>query len=401
VDRKPLILVSRSTVVTAVSDISITIGKRNVPARPLYLGLFAILTVDSGLLPAAITIPNVSTKEYMVGDSVDVFGFLGDHQLVQKRTEICAIVPVSPTIEAYGLVDAPPNVNGILLDPTDSSLVAFWIPGLLGINCHYYIQPIVETLRAGKVVEMWDSGCGFGKLHLAGAIDLGVPEHHATRISAIARSIGTGPQTFCVCEKEQLSDSEFELGDLILEIDDQPVGRMADIRVLSRAEFNKVLVLRDHNEVELIVKSKLVPPESFNTVICWGGAMLQVPNRAMLTEITAEFVLAANKEGIQVTDFGNLIYIWSRLPGSPASAFYGLAPFQWLLEVNKQKVSSMEVLLKIITTLEEKDDEEYVPVKVISKVGTVSTAGIKLNSQFWPCWLLEWQGTKWVRAELK
>src|SRR5947207_11736197 len=118
---------------------------------------------------------------------------------------------------------------------------------------------MLEAVRTGENVESWCSGCIFGQLHLARAIDLGMPEYHATRITTIAKSIGTGAHAIWVVEKQYQSASDLEVGDFILEIEDEPIGRMADIRHLSRVEFTKVLVLRDRKEKEVIVKSKRLP----------------------------------------------------------------------------------------------------------------------------------------------
>ena len=389
-------------------------------ARLLHFGLVAIITVDSGLLPSSLPIPSISTKNYKVGDAVDLFALNYDHQLVQKSTEISAISPIEvpqeeevpgwrvTNTECYDLFDNLVTMGGVIVDPDDSTLVAFWMEikhgddhyDTFGVNFHFYIHPIVEMLKSGQDVEIWSSGCIFQQLHLARAMDLGMLEHHATRITTVARQIKTGPQAIWIVEKEHGHDSGLQLGDFILEIEGAPVGRMADIQLLSRAEYTKALVLRDGKEIELAVKSKRLPTESSFTIICWGGAMLQVTPTFAFVATTVEFARAARKEGIE--DLESLVYLCCLLPGSPANAIPNLSPYRWLLEVNKQKVSSMAGLLEVISTLKGRtEDDGYVQVKLISKEGIVSSVGLKLHLRFWPCWKLEWNTTKWVRVELE
>jgi hypothetical protein len=133
-----LIVASRTDVLNSVCDISITVGKRNIPAKLLYLGVVAILTMESGLIPPLLSVPKTSPKNYKVGDAVEVFGLNSEHQLVQRRTEISqitALAPVSldkpnPTwritnTEGYNLLDYPVTVGGMLIDPADSSIIAY------------------------------------------------------------------------------------------------------------------------------------------------------------------------------------------------------------------------------------------------------------------------------------
>ena len=227
-----------------------------------------------------------------------------------------------------------------------------------------------------------------------------MPEHHATQIASIAKSIGTGAHAIWVEEKLRQSTSELEVGDFILELDDQPVGRMADIRHLSRAEFTKALVLRERKEKEVVIKSKPSSLQRPPRVICWGGALLQVTPKVALEQTTPEFAHAAEREGIE--DLEALIYICSRLLGSPASETPGLPSGHWILEINKQKVTSLEALLDIIATLRGiNEEEEYIRVKLLGEKGITSIVGIKLNSHFWPLWSLERKRKQWVRTELE
>jgi hypothetical protein len=406
-----MIVTSRFIIPVSICDISVTIGKRNIPARVLYLGLVVVVTVDSNVIPPFFPIPSISNKEYKVGDAVEVYGLNGN-QLVQKRTQISAISAIyaqqqaAPAfrvsnIEAYALLDSPYTQGGVLIDPTDSSIVAFWISlgsCYAGLNYQYYIHSIVESLKTHGEVQSWCCGWSCGQINLARAMDFGVPEHHATRIDNIAKTIGTGAQVVWVIEKLRRSCSGLEVGDLILEINDESVGRMADVRCLSQAEIARILVLRDRREKEVILHSKRLPSQGTSRVVCWAGAILQQTPSFALEQITPEFTRVLEREGID--DPETLVYISSYFGGSPASGT--LSPVHWILEIEEQKVRSMEMLLDITATLKGRcESDNYIRVKLVGRYGITSIVGVKLNSHFWPAWILELKGKKWVRTELE
>lgn len=409
-------MASRAIIPSAICDISITIGKCNISARVLYLGLFVVFTVDANLLPPFLPIPSISDKLCKIGDTVELYGLNGEHQLVQRRTEIrriSAIGTLEPSTpswriintEGYALLDTPYTLGGVLVDPIDSSIIAFWMEVkygdsnyFVGLNYHYYIHPIIEALKTGEEVQSWSPGWRFGQLHLAKAIDLGFPEHHAMRIDDIAKCIGTGPQAIRVIERLRRSSSDLEVGDFILEIDDEPVGRMADVRSLSRTEVTKVLVFRDGREKEVILHSKRLHSENMPRLICWAGAVLEQSPYYALEQTTSEFSHVVKEEGI--TNPETLIYINSNFKGSPAEGT--LPSVRWILDIDGRKVDSVEVLLDIIMTLKEKNQsEDYIRVKLIEKQGIPSIIGVKLNSHFWPAWIMERKGKQWIRTELE
>src|SRR5208282_156180 len=109
--------------------------------------------------------------------------------------------------------------------PSDDSIFALWMPvkhsnGVYyaGLNYQFYLHPIIEALKNDTEIPSWYSGCIFGQCHIAKALNLGMPEHHTTRINEIAQSIRTGPQTVYVEEKLRQSNGGLEIGDFILEI---------------------------------------------------------------------------------------------------------------------------------------------------------------------------------------
>ena len=410
-----MIVVSRAVVLTPVCDISVTIGKRNVPARILYYGLVVILTVDPGLLPPLLPIPSFSDKDYKIGDEIKFYALSHQHQLVQRSTAISMIssIPSNPntpiptwriiSTEAYNIRDAPHGVGGVLCDSSDDSIFAFWMEVkygnseyYVGLSYQFYLRPIIDALKNDSEVPSWYCGCVFDQCHLAKAIDLGMPEYRAAQINEIAKSIGTGAHAVFVEEKLTQSICDLQIGDFILEIEDEPVGRMADIRFFSQSESTRAFVLRSGKEIEIEVRSSHLPFTGPPKLVCWGGTILQQTPIFALEQTTPEFIQAAKKGG--VTDLESMIYIGACFNGSPADGV--LSSAIWILEIDDQKVNWLENLLGIIDKLKGRDNDEYIRVKLIGMQGITSIVGIRLNSHFWPSWILEWNGRKWARTEL-
>lgn len=408
-----MIVASRGAIPAAICDISVTIGKRNITARVLHFGLIVVLALDASRIPPLLFIPNISDKHYKVGDAIEIFGLNYQHQLMQRRTEISAISAIAcgrhhpPSwriinTEGYSLLDCPSTLGGVLIDPTDDSLVAFWMPTegtyYTGLDFRYYIHPIIESLRAGEEVKRWCSGWEFGYIHIVRAMDLGMPEHHAARIDTIAKSIGVGPQAVWVSHKLHQSSPDLNVGDFILEIDGETVGRMADMRRLSEAETRKVLILRNRQEMEVLVHAKQLPLQGISRIICWAGAILQQSPPSALEQANTEFMRVAEMEG--VTDPDDLVYISSIYNGSPSHSV--LSPTIWILEIAEYKVRRLDDLIDIITSLKGRGkSEEYIRVKLMGRDGSTGIVGLKLNSHFWPAWMLGRKGDKWVRQELE
>jgi pro-apoptotic serine protease NMA111 len=419
-----MIVASRASVPVSICDLRITIGTRNIPGRVIYLGIVVVITVDSCLLPPSIPIPAISTKQYKVSDEIEIFGLDDDHQLVQKRTQISAINGIitrqcSPprwritNTEGISLLDCPYSNGGILIDPTDKSILALWMtvgaqssvgkPATwkTGLNYDYYVRPVIEALQAGDELQNRCCGWEFDHLQLASAMNLGLTEQRATRIVNIAKGIGTVARPIFVSGKlrpPSQAENDLKIGDVLLEINEEPVGRMADVRILSQVEIANVLILRNREEKEITIHTQSIPPQCTSKIVCWAGAVVHQTHNSVLQQTTPEFVRVSKREGI--TNLESLVYISSITYGSPAIG--NLRPVQWILEVHGQKVRSLDDIINVITSLKERDEnEEYTRVKLMGRKGTTSVVSVRLDSKFWPAWILERNGEQWVRTELE
>jgi pro-apoptotic serine protease NMA111 len=71
-DPVPLVVVSRNIVPISLCDVWITVGNCSIPGRILYLGIFAVLTINK-ILPQVSDFLPIGTNEYKVGDRLDLF----------------------------------------------------------------------------------------------------------------------------------------------------------------------------------------------------------------------------------------------------------------------------------------------------------------------------------------
>lgn len=419
-----MIVTSRAAVPVSVCDLRITIGNRNFPGRVLYLGLIVVLTVDADSLPSSIPIQRISTKSYKVGDEIEVFGLDDEHQLLHKRTQISAINGIltrqcSPprwrisNTEGISLQDCPYSNGGILLDPTDKSIIALWMTvgsqnssgknttWKAGLSYDYYIRPIIESLQAGEELQNRCCGWEFEHMQLASAVNLGLQDSRATRIVEIAKSIGAVARPIFVAGKLRSPipvDDDLKIGDVLLEIDGKAVGRMADVRSLTYANKAKVLVLRNGQEKEINIETTLLSSQHTAKLVCWAGAVVHQTHNSVLEQTTPEFVQVSKREGI--TNPATAVYVSSIMYGSPAIG--NLRPVQWILEIDGRKVRSLKDMIEVISSLNERDgNDDYVRVRMMSRKGITSVVSVRLDSQFWPAWILERKGNQWVRTELE
>ena len=417
-----MIVTSRAAAPVSVCDVRITIGNRKFPGRILYLGLVVVLTVNADL--SSIPVPVMSTKSYKVGDEIEVFALDDEHQLVQKKTNISAINGILTrqcdpprwrisNTEGISLLDCPYSDGGILLDPADKSVIALWMTvgsqnskgqnttWKTGLSYDSYIRPIIESLQARDDLQSWCCGWEFEHMQLASAVNLGLDESRAVRIAEIATSIGAVARPIFVAGKLRSPipvDNDLKIGDVMLEINGNTVGRMADVRSLSQSETAKVLVLRNGQEKEITVLTQSLPSQHTPKVVCWAGAVIHETHHPVLEQTTPEFIRVSKREGI--TNPASAVYISSIMYGSPAIG--NLRPVQWILEIDGRKARTLEDMIEIISTLKEREeDDEYVRVRVMSRKGITNVVSVRLDSKFWPAWILERKGEQWVRMELE
>ena len=364
------------------------------------------------MLPDSITLPTFSTKEPKVGDEVEVFTLNELRQLVHKRSQITdmipiASVPLNPPVErvynteGISTVDMIPGTEGVVLDPEEKSVIAMWMNfdggGRGGLNYEYYVRTVVETLQQGRTVQKLCSGWNLGTTSLPESLGLGLAEHRAFRIAALNSAVGAVPRPVWVIGKLRPSACDsLKIGDILLEINGQPISRMADVRILSQLESAELLVLRNRDEVRVTLQQSILPP-SPEKLLCWAGAILHRTHDAVLEQLNPEFLKVGEREGID--DPSMAVYVNCCYGGSPAVT--GLPNGYWILEIDGMKVKGMDDMLTVIDKLKAKEFGEYVRVKLIENRGITTITSVRLDPIFWPAWTLERNGADWMRTELE
>ena len=405
----PLIVVSRSIVPVSVCDIWITIGNHSLPGHVVYLGIIAVLTLNGTQLSSNDVLP-ICTNEHKVGDRLELFAVDSSQQLIQLPAEVREIAPISigqfqpprwhsTNVEVLFMLGPTANNDGVLLDPEDKSVVAMWmtLDGIkIGLDYNRYIRPVVEMLQKPGEISNRCCGWAFALLSIPDAMHLGLTDQHANRITALAGHIRSVPRALYVWKKlRPMTQGNLRISDIVLEINGLPVARMADMHILTRLESAQLLVLRDRQEISVNLQTECIPSEVMGRVLFWAGAFLHETHDAVLEQITPEFEEIARREGI--SNIWQSVYVGSVKAGSPAAA--GLVQSHWILEVEGNKVKSMDDMLDLIPNL--RDQREYLRVKIIAVNGVMSVLSMRPDSRFWPPWILEWKDEQWVRTELE
>ena len=410
-----MIIVSRDVIPVSICDISIEICNRTLPGTLIYLGLVAIVTVDKNLLHSNLTAPKFSEKVFRIGDDIETFLLDTAYQLIQKDTKIkdIGLIANSTTypprwrmlnIETIYLMDYTASLGGFHIDPIDKSVVALSMlvnqRGTYAINYNFYIRPIIEALRRERIVQRY-SGWSFYQESLSGCLALGLKQERAIRMVQLAKAQNALPRpVFVYCQLRPPSTGSdgdgLQIGDIIIEIDDNPVIRMADIHVLTEVTSARILVSRNGEELLLTTPTYELQSEWTETVLCWAGATFHRTHDAVLEQISPEFAAVSRIEEFPEPEKG--VYMCSYFRGSPGSQ---IPTTHWVLEVDGRKVRTMEDMLEIVKTLKGKENGEYIRVKLLHRAGIIGFVTIRLDNKFWPAYTLEQKDGKWIRTELE
>lgn len=186
-----------------------------------------------------------------------------------------------------------------------------------------------------------------------------------------------------------------QVGDILIEINGAPVIRVTDLHILTKVESAKLLVSRNGEEILVNLQTYELPSAWTEKILFWAGAIFHRTHDSVLEQISPEFAAVSQVEDF--TDPANGLYMSSYFHGSPGS---GIPNTEWILEVNGQKVRSLDDMLAVVEKLKGKDGE-YVRVKTLHRFGTTNISTIRLDSKFWPAATLELKDGNWVRTELE
>ena len=398
-----LVLVDRNTVPIAIGDVTVTIaGSLEVKAKieqlhPLHN--LAIVSYDPAAIgDTPVRTATFNTAEPQPGDEVWVVGLKGDHQLVHQQSTVSSVdplmLPLSRTlrfrasnIEGIDLVNAPDNMDGVLVDKR-GRVLATWSSFMLtggsdasqinrGIGSDL-VQEFVETVREGR--PFYSLEAEFVYAPLFAARNLGVDEEWLRKLEennpVRRRALSITRIVAGTSAAENLKN-----GDFVLAVDGKVVSSFRELeRAVQKPEVT-VTVWRDDAALEIPVQTAVLSGRGLDRAVAWGGALLQNPHREM-----------AAQRGIE--PYG--VYVAYYSFGSPATR-YGLWAGRRIVEVDGAPTPDLQAFVDVVTT---KQDHASVRLKTVTWNGSVEVITMKLDNQYWPAYeIRRSEDNGWSRKE--
>jgi S1-C subfamily serine protease len=400
---KGLVVVDRDTVPVSMGDVKITFaGRLEVPGKVVYvhpLHNLAVIQYDPKLLGKtpvrAVTFAPAATKP---GETVKLVGYQPDGSLTSQSSQVASLDPVGfplsrslrfrdTNLEVLGLVNAPDNVSGVLLDKQDR-VSTFWFTFVYddgsrvqeaqrGIPADV-IQDMMHDVETGKDLHTLDAE--FYPMPLSQARKLGLPDDWAQKISSAAP---TKSEVLTVSRMTAGTPAAklLQNGDLLLAMDGKPVASFRQVEKASQPASVDLTVLRDGDIKDIKLDTVALPSDGTERLLMWAGAMLQKPSHS-----------AAAQRGIAAE--GLLVGFYNY--GSPASR-YGLATGWRIIGVNGISTPDMDTFLKQVQGLKDRDN---VRLAVQNWDGTAQVITLKVDQRYWPPYEVDRTSDGWVRKAL-
>ena len=400
-----LVVVDRETVPIALGDLSVVVGASvQIPGEVVYLHPehnLAVIRYDPRLLgDTQVRSAELAESEVGPGDRVWLVGLTVGQRLVSRETKVARREPVSlpPTypprfqesnVEFITIEDSTPTVGGVLTDGK-GRVRAFWASFTAGSGKGMesffagipvrQVRQIVEPLRAGRAVGWRSLDVELEPLTLSEARNRGLSAEEARRLEdhdpkgrrvLAVRSVTSGGP----------SESVLYPGDLLISIDGEPVTRFHDVEAASQRETVALRVLRDGEELDLLVPTAPLDGEGTNRALIWAGTLLQTPPRALARQQQLP------REGVYVARY------WY---GSPANR-YGIPAATRILEVDGVPTPDLDAFLAAVG---DRPDRGSVRLKTADLDGRVSVVTLKLDLEYWPTFELIRTPEGWRRRRL-
>jgi len=399
-----LVVVDRETVPIALGDLAVVVaGSAHIPGEVVYLHPehnLAVIRYDPALLgETPVRSATLDDSPLEPGDRVHLVGLTAGERLVSRETKVARREPLllppsypprfqESNLELITLEDATATVGGVLADGK-GRVRAFWASFSSGsgkaMEAFFagiptaQLSRIVAPLRAGRPVGWRSLDVELEPLNLAEARVRGLRPEQARRLE---RHDPDGRQVLSVRSVTTGSPSEGLLapGDLLISIDDEPVTRFAEVERASLRETVSLRVLRDGQEVDLVVPTEPLDGEGTSRALVWAGALLQRPPRALARQQQLP------REGVYVARY------WF---GSPANR-YGIPATTRILEVDGTPTPDLDAFLGAVA---DKPDRGAVRLKMADLDGRISVITLKLDLEYWPTFELVRGPDGWSRMQ--
>jgi S1-C subfamily serine protease len=400
-----LVLVDRDTVPVTLLDVMLTFGGEvRVPGRVVAVHPvhgFAIVHYDPMLLgPDLVRSARLVDRPPREGQRVwqvvmdRAQTVIGTEARVDEWAPVTTGVGTTPrfrdrNVELVTLDDALGSIGGAVVDRR-GGVLALWASfvdpagderffGGLPVR---YVSPTVDALIAGRSHVVHDLGVDLTALSLPDARERGLGAADAAalraasptrkvRVAYVTRRTGGAPS------RDLLRD-----GDLIVELDGQPLGRMLDLAAIEQQESAHLVVVRDGARVPIEVPTLRMATDGVDRVLSWAGLVLHAPHPevAHLTGVPGDGVYIA--------------WVWYGGPG----AAYGHRPTRRIVALNGAPTPNLDAMLAAVRSL---DPEEPVRLTTIGLDGTRRLESLVLDPASWPTELLTRRDGIWSRAPVE
>ncbi len=398
-----LVVVDRNTVPVAMGDVSITFaGSLEVRGNVEYvhpLHNLAVVSYDPASIGnTPVRAGSFNTEPVKPGDEVWVVGLKGDHQLVHQASTVSSVdpltMPLSRTLrfrdtnlEGIDLVNAPADVDGVLLD-NRGRVTGLWSSFAIQVGNESaqfnrgvgsdLVSELVDLVRAGRPLYSLEAEVAYSPLFAARK--LGLDEEWLSRLE------GSNPQGRRVLSVSRLvagspAAEQLRNGDMILAIDGQLVTTFRELERAVNKPVVEVTIWRDGAEEELEIETVALDGLGIKRAVSWAGALLQDPHRAM-----------AAQRGIK--PYGVYIAFFSY--GSPATR-YGLWAGRRIVEVDDKATPDLQTFVDVVRG---KKDKSSVRLKTITWNGAPEVITLKLDNQYWPAYEIRRTEDGWQRIDI-
>jgi len=398
-----LVVVDRNTVPVAMGDVSITFaGSLEVRGKVEYvhpLHNLAVVSYDPASIgDTPVRAASFNTEPLNPGDEVWVVGLKGDHQLVHQASTVSSVdpmtLPLSRTLrfrdsnlEGIDLVNAPADVDGVLLD-NRGRVTGLWssfaaqsgndsVQFNRGVGSDL-VSELVDLVRTGRPLYSLEAEVGYAPLFAARK--LGLDEEwlsklenfnpQGRRVLSVSRLVAGSPAS------EKLRN-----GDMILAIDGRLVTTFRELERAVKKPVVGVTIWRDGEAEELQIETVALDGRGIERAVSWAGALLQDPHRAMAAQ------RGINPYGVYIAFFSY---------GSPATR-YGLWAGRRIVEVDGKATPDLQTFIDVVKG---KRNRSPVRLKTITWNGSAEVITLKLDNQYWPAYEIRRTEDGWQRIDI-
>jgi S1-C subfamily serine protease len=387
-----------------MGDVKITFaGTVEVPGRVEYIHPLHNLAVISynpelvGDTPvrSAVFSPQVAEE----GDEIWVAGLKGNSNPFIQKSQVAAVdavgFPLSRTLrfrdtnlETIAVVNAPGNVDGVLLDSKGRVMATWSSFAFEGANKKLeqvtfgiagdLVEEMVGFVREGRDLHSLETELRL--LPLATARDLGLP---AERIKGLEKHSPQRRQALQVVRTVAGSPAAGVLrpGDLLLAIDGELVNTYREVERRVQQDEVSVTLWRNGEELTETLRTQTLTGHGVDRIVYWAGAVLQTPHRALPAQ------RGILPEGVYVAYFAY---------GSPASR-YSLWAGRRIIEIDGQPTPDLD---SFVAAVANKSDRESVRIKTVTWNDQVEVLTLKTDHRYWPAYELRRVDDQWRRSPI-